>query len=153
MTQEDRTKLLCYCIRKPRSTLVFANLPLISPQSDLFGWYIFRFVLLTCQIMELLRCFGDHLHLKLFLKKALLRTVEFVDKLLRMRRSRKQRDRCWPSLGTTITDKHSNESWNRFVRNSIPGAPSPVLENFRIRFSPPNWPPQGLRGWLTANNV
>ena len=28
----------------------------------------------------------------------------------------------------TITDKHSNESWNRFVKSSIPGAASPVLK-------------------------
>ena len=30
-------------MNKPRSTLVFTNLPSTSPQSDFFGWCIFRF--------------------------------------------------------------------------------------------------------------
>ena len=34
-----------------------------------------------------------------------------------------------------IRDRHSNESWNWFVKSSIPGALSPVLENFLRRFS------------------
>ena len=38
-----------------------------------------------------------------------------------------------------ITDKHSKESWNWLVKSSIPEALSPVLENFRRRFSRPNW--------------
>ena len=41
------------------------------------------------------------------------KTVEFAGKLLRIRRSRKQRDRCWPSIVLRpIREKHSNESWN-----------------------------------------
>ena len=73
-------------------------------------------------------------------------TVEFTVKLLRIRRSLEQHDRlCWP------VREHSNESWNLFVKRSIPRAFSPVLENFRLRFSRPNWPPLGLRrcifGW------
>ena len=41
------------------------------------------------------------------------KTVEFAGKLLRIRRSRKQRDRCWPSIVLrSIREKHSNESWN-----------------------------------------
>ena len=46
-----------------------------------------------------------------------------------------------------ITDKHSNKMWNCFVVSGIPGALSPVLEKFHRRFSWPNWPPLGLRGW------
>ena len=34
--------------------------------------------------------------------------------------------------------KHSNESWNWFVKSNIPGALSPVLENFHRRFSLPD---------------
>ena len=39
-----------FCLNKPRSTLVFAKLPLISPPSDSFNWciFLFHFVLLTC---------------------------------------------------------------------------------------------------------
>ena len=60
-------------------------------------------------------------------------TVEFTGKLLRIRRSLEQHDRlCWP------VREHSNESWNLFVKRSIPRALSPVLENFRLRFSRPN---------------
>ena len=67
---------------------------------------------------------------KLFSKKALAvpfvlgdgKTVEFTGKLLRIRTSRKQRDRCWPSIVLRpIREKHSNESWNWFVKSSIPG--------------------------------
>ena len=66
-------------------------------------------------------------------------TVEFTVKLLRIRRSLEQHDRlCWP------VREHSNESWNLFVKRSIPRALSPVLENFRLRFSRPNWPTLGL---------
>ena len=46
-----------------------------------------------------------------------------------------------------ITDKHSSKSWNCLVMSAIPRALSPVLENFHRRFSWPNWPPLGLRGW------
>ena len=45
-----------------------------------------------------------------------------------------------------VTDKYSNKSWNWFVKNSIPWALPPVLENFRLRFSWPNWPPLSFRG-------
>ena len=51
----------------------------------------------------------------------------------------------WP-----ITGKRSNEPWNWFVKTSIPGALSPVLENFSRSFSRPNWPPLGLRGWYLS---
>ena len=60
-------------------------------------------------------------------------------KKFRIRRPRKQRDRYWPPIEaekhflSPITDKHWNESWNWFVKSSIPGALSPVLENL----SPP----------------
>ena len=37
-------------------------------------------------------------------------------------------------LFLAITGKHSNESWNWFVKSSIRGALLPVLENFRRRF-------------------
>ena len=36
------------------------------------------------------------------------------------------------------TKKHSNESWNWFIKSNIPGALSPVLENFYRRFSLPD---------------
>ena len=50
------------------------------------------------------------------------KTVEFAGKVLRIRRSRKQRDRCLPSIVLRpIREKHSNESWNWFVKSSIPG--------------------------------
>ena len=41
-----------------------------------------------------------------------------------------------------IRDKHSNEPWNWFVKSSNAEALSPVLENFRHRFSSKG------RGWL-----
>ena len=46
VTQVDQLKLrvnLQSYMNKPRSTLVFTNLPSTSPQSDFFGWCIFRF--------------------------------------------------------------------------------------------------------------
>ena len=61
-------------------------------------------------------------------------TVEFAGKLLRIRRLRKQRDRCWPLVGHKIPEKPSNKSWNWFIKSSIPEALSPVLENFRECF-------------------
>ena len=71
-------------------------------------------------------------------------TVEFTGKLLRIRRSLEQHDSlCWPPIGHNIfflfpVREHSNEPWNLFVKRSIPRALSPVLENFRLRFSRPN---------------
>ena len=61
------------------------------------------------------------------------RTVEFAGKPLRIRRSRKQCDRYWSQIVflSPITEKGSDESWNWSVESSIPGALSPVLENFR----------------------
>ena len=66
------------------------------------------------------------------------RTAEFAGKLFRIKGSRKQRDRYWPPIGhkKTVTDKHSNESWNRFVKNRSPGAPSPVLQKNFAAVSP-----------------
>ena len=51
-----------------------------------------------------------------------------------------------------ITHKHSNKSWNWFVKSCIPGALLPVLENFRRSFFWPNWPPMGLRGCVKMVN-
>ena len=51
-----------------------------------------------------------------------------------------------------IADKHSNKSWNWFVKSSIPGALLPVPENFRRRFSWLNWPTLGLRGCFYQRN-
>ena len=58
----------------------------------------------------------------------------------------------WTQINITFVPNHkdSNESWNWFVKGGIPGALSPVLENFRRRFSWPNWPPLGLRWWETS---
>ena len=85
-------------------------------------------------------------------------TVEFGGKRLRIRRLRKQGDRCWPLVGHKIivlchiTDKPSKKSWDWFVRSSIPEALSPVLENFCRRFSWLNWPTLGLRGCFYQSN-
>ena len=60
-------------------------------------------------------------------------------KKFRIRRPQKKRYRYWPPIEaekhilSPITDKHWNESWNWFVKSSIPGALSPVLE----KLSPP----------------
>ena len=43
VTQVDQMKLRESYMSKPRSTLMFTNLPLTSPQSHFFGWCIFRF--------------------------------------------------------------------------------------------------------------
>ena len=71
------------------------------------------------------------------------RTVEFAGKPLRIRRSRKQCDRYWSQIVflCQITEKRSDESWNWSVEGSIPGALSPVLENFRRPL---------FQTWLTA---
>ena len=71
--------------------------------------------------------------------KALLQESA-AGELLRIRRSRKQRDtfRSCPLIGRKniflypIKDKNS---WIRFVKSGIPGPLLPVLENFRRRFS------------------
>ena len=81
--------------------------------------------------------------------RQLRRTIEFAGKHFVYGRSRKQRDRCWPPV-VTDPGKRSNEPWNWFVKTSIPGALSPVLENFCRSFSRPNWPPLGLRGWYLS---
>ena len=52
-----------------------------------------------------------------------------------------------------IRGQHSNKSWNWFVKGSIPGSFSSVFENFRRRFSRPNWPPLGFRGWNESMQV
>ena len=48
-------------------------------------------------------------------------------------------------LRQTLQDKHSNESWNWFVKSSIPGTLSPVFKNFHRRFSQPDCLPLGLQ--------
>ena len=60
----------------------------------------------TIPLIEFLWFCGPHLRWKLFSEKALLqkakhvrRKVEVAGKTLRIRRSRKQRDRCWPLIG------------------------------------------------------
>lgn len=102
---------------------------------------------------------GPHFLWKLFWKKALLhnpdmygdlrRTVNFAGKLLRIRSSRKRRDRCLSLIWQkkSIRDKHSNDSGNWFFKSRIPGALSTVLVNVRPRFSQPDWLPLGLRGY------
>ena len=81
------------------------------------------------------------------------RAVDFAGKLLRVRSSRKRCDKClslfWHKK--SIRDKHSNESGNWFFKSSIPGALSTVLENFRPRFSQPDWLLLGLRGYNRNN--
>ena len=64
--------------------------------------------------------------------------------ILRIRRSRKQRDSSaghWLDTKLSfcsITDKHSNKSWNWFVKSSIPGALSPpLLKTFAAVFPDP----------------
>ena len=47
-----------------------------------------------------------------------------------------------------IRDKHPSESWNWFVKSSIPRAVSPVLENFRRLSSDPT---DGL--WVSEDGV
>ena len=46
-----------------------------------------------------------------------------------------------------------NESWNWFVKSSIPGALSPVHVNFRPHYSWSNWLPLGLQGWFFLRNI
>ena len=77
-------------------------------------------------------------------------TFSFAGKLLHTRRSRSSAIKMLASdwAQKIIREKHSSESWMWLVKSSIPGALSTVLENFRRRFSRPNWPPLGLRGWI-----
>ena len=51
-----------------------------------------------------------------------------------------------------ITDKYSNKLWNWFVKISIPWALLSFLENFRLPFSWPNWPPLSFRGIFFEHN-
>ena len=89
--------------------------------------------------------------------KALLQESA-AGELLRIRRSRKQRDtfRSWPLIGHQkffLYPIKDENSWIWFVKSSIPRLP-PVLENFRRRFSWPNWPSLGLRGgWFVTNET
>ena len=49
------------------------------------------------------------------------RTVEFAGKHLYIRRSRKQRNRCWLPIGNNIINKHSNDSYRHwFLWSSVP---------------------------------
>ena len=71
------------------------------------------------------------------------RTVEFAGKLPRITKSRKQRYGCWPPIGhkryflCPVRDKHSNESWNWFVKSSIPGFLSAVLKTLAAVYPDP----------------
>ena len=82
------------------------------------------------------RVFGAHFHWEgsRALARQVRRKVEFAGKLLRIRRSGKQRD--------------SNESWNWLLNCGIPGALLLVLKlkYYRSHFSWPNWPPMCFRG-------
>ena len=72
--------------------------------------------------------------------------MEFAGKLLRIRRERKQRDRCCAAI------EHKKKSIKRqafervvelvpVVKSSIPEARSPVLVNFRNRLPDPTYRP------------
>ena len=63
------------------------------------------------------------------------RIVEFAGKLLRIRRERKQRDRCCAAIEhkkKAIRDKHLKESWNWFqsLRVASQGLAHPFLKTF-----------------------
>ena len=182
---------------KPRSTLVFTNLPSIS--SDFFGWCIFRLVLFCMKAGVMALDYGSWWKwtwssrlneqpkqleknpkkfrlehggevVKGFLQNQAMRivspiftencsrrklpcmthTFSFAGKLLHTIRSRSSAIKMLASdwAQKIIREKHSSESWMWLVKSSIPGALSTVLENFRRRFSRPNWPPLGLRGWI-----
>lgn len=101
-------------------------------------------------------------HWRLFSKKAALprlvrRTVEFAGILLLIRRSREHRDVCWSLIGRkNIFCAQSDASirispGTGLFKGSIPGSLSSVLESSRRRFSRPNWPPLGLRGWNASS--
>ena len=68
-------------------------------------------------------------------RQTVRRTVEFAGKLARIR----PRKQWWPPIEHTIfflpiTEKHSNESRNWFVKSRLLVALSPVLESFRCHF-------------------
>ena len=99
---------------------------------------------------------GAHFHWKLSSKKTLLHKPDSYGEQSSLRVNTSYTEDhessainagllLWP-----ITGKRSNELWNWFVKTSIPGALSPVLENFCRSFSRPNWPPLGLRGWYLS---
>ena len=98
--------------------------------------------------MEFLWLIGAHFHWKLSSKKTLLHKPDMYSygeqSSLRVNTSYTEDHESsaidaglllWP-----ITGKRSNEPWNWFVKTSIPGALSPVLENFCRSFSRPNCP-------------
>ena len=106
--------------------------------------------------MEFLWLIGAHFHWKLSSKKTLLHKPDSYGEQSSLRVNTSYTEDhessaidagllLWP-----ITGKRSNEPWNWFVKTSIPGALSPVLENFCRSFSRPNWPPLGLRGWYLS---
>ena len=76
----------------------------------------------------------------------------------RMRKSPKQRDRCWPQIIFVPNQRQAFE-WvvePFFFKGSIQGALSPVLENFRRRKSLPTdypWVSEDAcsRQWNTSN--
>ena len=87
------------------------------------------------QIIEFLWVFGSHFHRNSSRRKLSWpsQTGTANSKPLRIRRSRKQCDRYFLQIAflCPITEKRSDESWNWYVKSSIPGALSFVLENFR----------------------
>ena len=73
--------------------------------------------------------------------KHVRRTVEVAGKLLRIRRSQKQRDRYWPLIGHKISffffnhrHKHSNKSWNDSLRVASQGLSQLFLKIFAAVF-------------------
>ena len=108
--------------------------------------------------MEFLWLIGAHFHWKLSSKKTLLHKPDSYGEQSSLRVNTSDTEDhessaidagllLWPITGH---GKRSNEPWNWFVKTSIPGALSPVLENFCRSFSRPNWPPLGLRGWYLS---
>ena len=103
MNEAVRVNLTSY-MNKPKCTLLFRNLPLISPVWFRIPWLVhFSFCLLTCWIVGFLwfLILGLKTHLQESSSawaRQVLRTDEFASKLLHIRKSRKQRDRCWPPI-------------------------------------------------------
>ena len=61
------------------------------------------------------------------------------DRHILIRRLKIQWDRRWPPINIFVPDqRQAFEPWNWFVKSSIPGGLSPVLENMRRRSSQPS---------------
>ena len=116
--------------KKPRNSILkqhvamFTNLASISPQSDFFNWCIF------------------HWKLKTLLEKSSptgARQVQAKSRVCSWTPSHKKimvSDWAQIYFLCPVRDKRSNESWNWFVKSTIPGALSPVLEKFLLLFFP-----------------